>query len=74
MWAVRHHKYMKYDGLNTVNYTVHSIQRQALFTRLQVSVPGPILTTEISTYFHMKRKEFQLKYDKDKQIANDTYR
>lgn len=61
--AVTHNKYMKYDGLNTVNYTVHRIEKQALFTRIQVSVPGPRQYKHVMSYFKSKIKEFEEKLE-----------
>ena len=49
--------YMRYDGLNSVNYTLRAIDDEPLFTRLLVDLSGPRNKTEMKEHF-MKQRQF----------------
>ena len=64
--------YMRYDGLNSVNYTLRAIDDEPLFTRLLVDLPGPRNKTELKEHF-MKQRQFYLDKLKQERTVTDKH-
>ena len=59
---------MMQDGLNSLNYTVESIKKEPLYTRVTVDLPGPAKQSQIKEYFKAKKEYFIAKQKQQDKI------
>jgi beta-1,4-galactosyltransferase 1 len=52
--------YWKYDGLSSLQYSVHGVRHSKLYTTITVSLPGPTNTEQLNEYHRSKMQEFAM--------------